>query len=117
MPGEARLDVALKLDDLTPQVGADLVRREALLEQVELACDQRVEPAIRPGGAYRGEGRRIGERVGERDLGGGAPALRVVARVDVGVPPRGVGGSSQRLQSRAAIRDQVGRRHLNQMRW
>jgi hypothetical protein len=117
VPGEARLDVALELDDLTPQVGADLVRCEALLEHVELARDQPVEPAIRPGGAYRREGGRIGERVGERDVGGGAAALRVVARVDICVPPRGVGGSSQWLQGRAAIRDQVGRRHLNQMRW
>ena len=106
-----------ELDDFAPQVGFDLVRRKALYEQVELSGDQRIEAVLRPRGADLAERLRIGERVREGDLRFGATVLGLVARVDVRVPPRGIGGGLKGLQRRAAVGNEIGGRHLNQMRW
>ncbi len=74
--------------------------------------------ALRPGGPELGERVRVGERVGEREVGLGAALLGLVARVDVRVPPRGVRGGLQRLEPLAAVGDELRLgRHLNQMRW
>ena len=114
---ETRFDVALELDDPAAQVGVDLVRRVALLQDLDLTGHDRVEPGLRTCGADRGERVGIGERVGERDVGGRAPLLGLGPRVDVGVPPRAVHRGLQRFQRRAARGDDVGGGHLNQMRW
>ena len=117
VPGETRLDVALQLDDLAPQIGRDLVRREALHEHFELARDERIESGLRLRGADLGERLGIGQCVGERDVGVGPAALGLVARVGVRVPPRGVRRGLERFQRRAARRDDGVGGHLNQMRW
>ncbi len=117
MPGEPRLDVGLELHDLPPDVGVDLVRGEALLEELELAGDQGIEAGLGACGADVGERVGIGQRVGQRDLGLGPPALGLLPRVDVGFPPARVGCRLERSQRGGARRDEIGGVHLNQMRW
>src|SRR6185437_9502340 len=56
VPREAGLDVALQLHDLAAQVGVDLVRCVTLIEQVELAGDERVESRLPAGAADSFEG-------------------------------------------------------------
>jgi len=116
VPGETRFDVALQLHDLAPEIGRDLVRSKALHEHVELTRDERVESGLRLRGAHRGERLGIGQCVGQRDVGVGPAALRLVACVGVGVPPRGIGRGLEGFQSRAARRDDGVGGHLNQVR-
>ncbi len=117
MAREPRLDAALQLDDLAPQVGLGLVRCEQLLEYLELTGELGVGARLRARAVHLRECGRVGERVGERDIGLGPDPLRLVARIDVRDPPRRVGRSLERLERRGAGRDDLGRGHLNQMRW
>ena len=81
-----------------PQVGVDLVRREALLEHLELARDERVEPAAPTG--RRGSSAKASGSASASESAMSASARRrcgLVARVDVRVPPRRVGRGLQRL--------------------
>ena len=90
MQGEAHLDRRLELDDARAQIGGYLLREKCVPQEVEPAPDRPV--GLGAGRLDRGEPVAVGEEVGQRGLELDAPALVLVGRRDVELPP-GVGDS------------------------
>ena len=85
VPRESRLDRGLELDDAGAQGLRDLVRQHEVAEQLELPLDEAVP--VRRGALDAVEQLLRGKRVRPLELGVRTPALRLVGRLDVRVPP------------------------------
>ena len=105
---EPGLDRGLELDDAVSERLGDLVRDERVAEDVELAP---VEPlgSVGPRRLDVAIELRVGQRVGERELGLDAAALVLLGRGDVRLPPGGGRRELERAQPRLGVLEDAGR--------
>jgi len=103
---EARVDRGLELDDPVADLLGHLIRKEALVEKLELAADQALG-AVLPRRRDLAEEVGLGERIGERQLRRHPLPLVLLGRRGARVPPGLRRGEVQRAE--AGYRDLLGR--------
>jgi hypothetical protein len=96
---EPRLDRSLELDDAAANSGIDLVRKHGVVEELEPAGDEPVAVGHVAGLAHRGKPACVAEEIRSCELGLDPATLGLLARRDVGVPPRVVGRDCERAEA------------------
>ena len=105
---EPRLDRGLELDDAVPKRLGNLVRDERVVEDVQLAPDEPLG-AVGPRRLDVAVERRVGERVGQRELRFDAAALVLLGRGDVRIPPGAGRCEVERAKTRLGVLEDAGR--------